>query len=146
MSDRAHIEKMLSKLGAKLLWTWNIDPLGKPRMTRRDRWKKRPVVERFYAFRDQLVLTTPPNVMERLKDSEKLFAWVVFHKMPKSYSGNKRQKLMGMAMRQKPDVDNVVKAILDSLLTEDKEVHFLWTTQLWSTEGKILVYEIPKSL
>ena len=33
---------------------FRVTPIGKPRMTQRDRWKKRPPVVRYHAFKDQL--------------------------------------------------------------------------------------------
>ena len=35
---------------------FEIKPLGKPRMTQRDRWAKRPCVNRYYAYKDHLTL------------------------------------------------------------------------------------------
>ena len=32
----------------------NIQPVAKPRMTRSDRWKKRPVVLKYWQFKDAL--------------------------------------------------------------------------------------------
>jgi len=32
---------------------FDITPMGKPRMTRRDKWSKRPVVQAYWAFKDE---------------------------------------------------------------------------------------------
>ncbi len=37
-----------------------IDVVGKPRMTQRDKWKKRPCVLRYRAFADELRLKVGP--------------------------------------------------------------------------------------
>jgi hypothetical protein len=36
--------------------TYDIEPIGKPRMTRSDKWKKRPEVMRYRAFCDEVRL------------------------------------------------------------------------------------------
>jgi len=40
----------------RLLKAFYCVPIGKPRMTRRDIWKKRPAVVRYHEFKDTLAL------------------------------------------------------------------------------------------
>ena len=91
-----------------------IIPMGAPRMTQRDRWKKRPVVIRYHAFKDALRLGCAGHPERPLDVS-----WRAYLPIPKSYSKRKREALMGQPHRMKPDRDNIDKAILDALFSED---------------------------
>ena len=102
----------------------DIEPMGKPRMTQRDKWKKRPAVVRFHAFRDYVRLKT--NSLD-ISDAYSV-SWTAYFSMPKSWSNKKKEALKGQAHRQKPDRDNIDKAILDSLMKEDSGI----------SEGKII--------
>jgi len=102
----------------------DIEPMGKPRMTQRDKWKKRPAVVRFHAFRDYVRLKT--NSLD-ISDAYSV-SWTAYFSMPKSWSNKKKEELKGQAHRQKPDRDNIDKAILDSLMKEDSGI----------SEGKII--------
>ena len=39
----------------------SVPIMGKPRMTRADRWKKRPVVERYWRYKDELIRLAKEN-------------------------------------------------------------------------------------
>lgn len=95
-----------------------IVPIGKPRMTQRDRWKKRPCVLKYRAFADELRAQTDGMIPE----DPVSVSWVAWFPFPKSYSKKKRAALAGTIHRQKPDRDNVDKAILDVLFKEDCRV------------------------
>ena len=123
----------------------DISPCPKPRMTRADRWKKRPAVVRFFAFRDA--------VKQELED---LFALqnnsiidfrsveIVFHiPMPKSWSKKKKKLYEGTPHLQRPDLDNYIKAWNDCILDEDSSVWQIHATKLWTLDsGFITVREI----
>ena len=87
-------------------------PLGKPRMTRRDKWKKRPCVMRYRAWADTVRAAAgavPPAMrVQRL-------SWVATFEPPKSWSKLKRNDAIGNAHCVKPDRDNIDKAVLDIL-------------------------------
>ena len=91
-----------------------IKPIGKPRMTQRDKWDQRPAVMRYRAFADELRLRVGPVPALPL-----YVGWVAYFPMPKSWSNAKREKMAGTYHRQKPDRDNIDKAILDALWKED---------------------------
>jgi len=59
--------------------------------------------------------------------------------LPKSYSKKKREELMGQPHEQKPDIDNLVKGLLDALLKEDKGVHTIIASKSWANNGMIVV-------
>ena len=104
-------------------------------MTQRDRWKKRDVVVRYYAYKDILTLMankdnyTPPDSLG-----------VEFYlPMPKSWSKKKKKALLGHPHQQKPDIDNLAKAFLDCLCKEDAYVYRLQVSKFWAEEGKIII-------
>lgn len=59
--------------------------------------------------------------------------------MPKSWTKAQRQALEGMPHEQKPDRDNLEKALLDSVYGEDQHVWDGRTTKLWGQQGMIIV-------
>lgn len=107
-----------------------VAPVAKPRQTQSDRWKKRPAVMRYRAFCDDL---RARNCTFPESDSH-----VIFHMpMPKSWSKKKRAEMLGQPHQQKPDVDNLTKAILDAVLKDDSGVWDVRTTKRWSEIGCI---------
>jgi len=92
-----------------------VSPMGKPRMTQRDKWKQRPCVMRYRAIKDEITLLVGRAIPE---DVESL-SWVAYFPMPKSWSKKKKDEHRGRFHRSKPDRDNVDKAILDALFKED---------------------------
>ena len=107
-----------------------VTPMGAPRMTQRDKWKKRPVVVRYRAFKDAL-RESVPDVPEDAAG----VSWVAYMPFPKSYSKKKRAELAGQAHRQKPDRDNIDKAILDTLFKEDCRISFGTLSKRWDDGG-----------
>lgn len=117
-------------------YEFNITPVAKPRMTQRDKWKKRPVVNKYYAFKDTVNL-----IANRLKYKVEPILSIDFHiPMPKSWSKKKRIEMKGKPHQQKPDLDNLIKAWKDCLCKEDS---FVWSykdcNKYWSETGKIIV-------
>jgi Holliday junction resolvase RusA-like endonuclease len=106
-----------------------ITPTPKPRMTRRDKWAKRPAVLRYRAFCDQVRVV--------MRDTD-LDHWLTFHvPMPKSWSTKKRLAMAGLSHRQKPDIDNLVKAVFDALLDDDSGVSEVHARKVWADQGAI---------
>lgn len=110
-----------------------IAPVPAPRQSQRDRWKKRPVVVRYRAFRDAVALLT---AKERIP---KYGLTVTFYvPMPPSWSKKKRAAMEGQPHEQKPDVDNFGKGLLDSLWPEeDCAVWDVRFRKLWAAKGSI---------
>lgn len=92
-------------------------PVGKPRMSQRDKWQKRPCVMRYRAWADKARASVPKG---EILGIYREISFVAYLEFPKSYSITKRAWLTGQPHFQKPDGDNVLKAILDSLFPEDK--------------------------
>ena len=114
-----------------------IDPLGKPRMTRRSMYvdgKLRPPVARYMAFKD-LVRTIGVHLPE-------CYHVTFVFEMPKSWSQAKRERMRGQPHTQKPDKDNCEKALHDALLDDDAKVWDGRVSKFWGEAGMIVVEEI----
>ena len=105
-------------------------------MTQRDRWKHRPVIDAYYAFKDEIKLKADLKRF-RLPDSFE----VVFHlPMPQSWSRKKREQYRGKPHQQKPDFDNLAKALCDCLREEDSPIWDVSVRKLWADTGSIVIY------
>ena len=113
-----------------------IDPVAKPRMTRRDIWKKRPVVARYYEFKDELKRLCKKEDFE-LPDSYMVEFLI---KMPDSWSEKRKKAMVGKPHQQKPDIDNLLKALNDCLKVDDKFVWHIEASKIWWDEGQIIIY------
>ena len=112
--------------------TINVAPCSKPRMTRADKWKKRQCVRKFFAFRDAIKQSSVHNNALESFDIE-------FHiPMPKSWSKKKKELHNGNPHKQRPDLDNYIKAWCDSVFEEDSVVWRFKASKRWTDkEGHI---------
>ena len=113
-----------------------VNPNTKPRMTQRDKWKKRPVVEKYYAFKDQINLEAKRLSMPDLPTVIKSIEFVI--EVPKSLSNPKKKLRYGELHTQTPDLDNILKATQDSLCKEDSHIAKIEGPLLkrWAKEGE----------
>jgi Holliday junction resolvase RusA-like endonuclease len=115
----------------------DITPIPKPRMVRSDSWRKRPVVTRYWAYKDELVLKAN---LAKIKLSEEVN--VVFYlPMPESWSKKKKEAMNGKPHQQVPDGDNILKGLADCLCKQD---NFIWKVSYekrWAYKGKIVFIE-----
>ncbi len=80
-----------------------INPVSKPRMTQSDKWKKRPATEKYWAFKDELILKCRLNKI----NLDKGIIDVIFYiPMPDSWSEKKKKLKCGDKHLNKPDCDN----------------------------------------
>ncbi len=111
---------------------YNITPCPAPRQNRSDKWKKRPSVLRYRAFRDEVRLKKVH--INPYGDT------VIFHvPMPKSWSKKKKLAMNGKPHKQKPDLDNLLKALLDAVFEEDCGIWDIRAKKYWAFEGKIMI-------
>lgn len=112
---------------------FNGTPVPKPRMTVADKWKKRPVIQNYWAFKDTIV-------KEALRQKFVLGeAFEIEFGLPLT---TKSKKVLGTPHRQRPDVDNLLKAVMDCLLPEDSSVHTVYVSKRWSEKGFIKIKNI----
>ena len=99
-------------------------------MTQRDKWQKRPAVLRYRAFCDEV---RAHGV--RLPESD---AHIIFHMpMPSSWSQRKRKEMIGQPHQQRPDLDNLIKALGDAVHVEDSGLWDYRATKVWAETGAI---------
>lgn len=108
---------------------YNIKPCPKPRMTVSDKWKKRPCVLRYRAFADECRLrgvkvTNGCSIVFRIP-------------MPKSWSNKKKSEMNGKPHTQRPDIDNLLKSVMDAVLPEDSHIHSIYIKKQWAVTGQI---------
>ena len=118
--------------------TYNIVPVSAPRMTRSDKWKKRPCVMRYFAFRDQV-----KEAKIQLQSPCKITFYIP---MPDSWSGRKRADFNGKPHMNKPDIDNLTKALLDSVFDDDAHMWSISVEKFWSEKGAITVEKFPQDV
>lgn len=117
---------------------FKVDPMGAPRMTRADSWRKPPRVLKYHDFRDEISFQANQQgyeVPERL-------GLVFIIPMPPSWTKKKRQQMEGAPHQSKPDCDNIQKAFLDALCTDDQFVWDIHATKFWGLEGAIYAWEL----
>jgi len=102
-------------------------PMGKPRMTRRDKWAKRGCVLRYRDWADEARRAAPANLMA---DPVRV-DWVAYLPIPKSWSKKRRAVAAGQVCRSKPDRDNLDKALLDALWPQDAGVAVGMMVKRW---------------
>ena len=102
--------------GYELILRIDLDenPVGKPRMTQRDKWKKRPAVLRWLTYKDEVTLKAGPFSLPIQG------YWMIFtFKPPRSWSTKRAVEMFGAPHMQKPDKDNLEKGIMDIFLPDD---------------------------
>ena len=121
----------------------DLDPCPAPRQSKRDGWRPSAPVRRYRAFRDAV------NVMagKRRKEVPWEGLTVTFRvPMPKSWPKYRREEMDGQPHQQKPDLDNLLKALADALWPDD-DTH-LWDVRarkVWAREGRIEIeWEAPQ--
>lgn len=113
-----------------------LDPVPKPRMTAADKWKHRPIVDKYFAFKDAINgICNLGNF--KLGDKYKVEFLIA---MPKSWTPGKKNTHHGQPHQQKPDLDNLLKALNDCLKDEDKAIWNIEASKVWWDEGRILIW------
>nr|WP_211162367.1 MULTISPECIES: RusA family crossover junction endodeoxyribonuclease [Citrobacter] len=109
--------------------------MGKPRMTRADKWKKRPEVLRYRAFCDEVRLQGV-----ELPESRSHVTFIL--PMPASWSKKKRADFNGKPHQIKPDFDNMMKALMDAIYENDAHIWDARVSKLWGETGRIIIEEL----
>ena len=112
---------------------FKVAPMPKPRMTRADRWKKRPIVEKYWAYKDAIREEQGPF---RFPHSG---ASVVFYMpIPKSWSKKKKAAALDSPHQKVKscDIDNLLKALWDALIWDEGDDDGM----IWDIRGCSKVY------
>lgn len=109
-------------------------PMGAPRQSSSDRWKQRPVVMRYRAYKDEI----RRQVLEQVGGAGAVelsqcirFSLAFYLQFPKSYSQKKRELLVGTPHNEKPDIDNLIKGIFDTICIDDKHICSVAAAKYW---------------
>lgn len=105
--------------------------VGKPRMTQRDRWIKRPSVLRYRAFCDELRVRgiRLPN----------RYGLIFLLPMLPSWSGAMKAAMNGTPHLRRPDKDNLEKAVADALKARDETIWDGAVLKYWAYEPRIII-------
>lgn len=135
---------------SKPIAVFNITPIGAPRMTKSDKWKldpfhedsnkrqRKPVTQYFRFKRD----IQAQALQQGFKMPENGFHVIFVIPMPFSWS-DKKKSLMDMTPhQQKPDADNMIKAVKDSLCKNDANIWDYRITKYWGRSGIITIYNL----
>jgi len=113
--------------------------VSKPRMTRSDKWKHREVVDRYWAFKDAIVLAANKQGFKLGNNVQIIFGIP----MPKSWSNKKKMEFDCEPHQGRNDIDNLIKGVFDSLLPDnDSGIHTLKAEKKWTDkhDGYILIF------
>lgn len=121
-------------------YEFNLTPIGKPRMTQRDKWLN-PPREAILKYRLSKQAMEAYAMMTKFSLKDKLEC--VFHlPMPESWSNKKKERMALTPHQSKPDLDNILKFVMDTLLPQsDSNVHTIVAKKIWDFEGKIIFIE-----
>jgi len=122
----------------ELLISFPVDAMGKPRMTQQDRWKKRPATDRYWELKSRLKSIAEGAKFELPACN---YHMVFYLPMADSWPKSKKEEMVGRPHQQKPDKDNLEKAVLDCLCKEDSYVWDGRVTKLWAYHGRIDIYK-----
>jgi len=122
--------------------TINVKPMGKPRMTQRDKWAKRDCVMRYRAYADEIRRQTAGKILGDVIE----LSWIAYLPVPKSWSKKKKAEMAGRPHRQRPDRDNIDKGILDALFKEDGGIAIGSLSKCWDDgNGARLEIEVEEA-
>lgn len=102
-------------------------------MTRGDRWKRRPCVMRYWAWKD-LAKKCVEEQIGALPDAKQIrcFDMLAIFEPPKT-----KQSRIGELHRQRPDLDNVAKCAFDSLFSEDCAIAKAVLEKRWGSQARL---------
>lgn len=114
----------------------NIMPVPYKRQTASDRWRtgnnKRPAIARYHAFRDELRYKWGSGGFPECVSIE-------FHIPVPTGRKKEYQMRIGRPHTQTPDLDNLVKAVLDALCPSDAHIHEIYSKKIWGEYGRIII-------
>lgn len=120
-------------------------PMGAVRQSSSDGWKQRPVVMRYRAYKDeirkQILLKAGAEGAEELSKCT-MFTLSFYLPFPKSYNKKKKMLLEKTGHNEKPDIDNLIKAIFDTICKDDKHIKHVTASKYWQSRNSVAGVEI----
>lgn len=108
-------------------------PIGKPRMTQRDKWFARAATAKYWAYAARV--RAAAGLSGKSQTAPLRVDWVVYLPIPKSWTAKRRAEVAGQPHRQRPDRDNIDKGLLDALFADDSGVAQGVMAKFWD-DGK----------
>ena len=118
-------------MGKRKSHEYDIEPTAKPRMTRSDKWKKRPIVMNYRAFKDEC-----RTKGVQLPDGCKVTFFIA---IPKSWPKRKKKEMHLTPHLQTPDLDNLLKGLWDAIYEDDSHMWQCDAQKLWRETAGIKV-------
>jgi Holliday junction resolvase RusA-like endonuclease len=122
----------------RMVYKFDVSPIPKPRMVSSDKWKKRPIVTKYFGYKDELRLNANIAGLKHLTGKLELNFIIA---MPRGWSKKEKEK-----MDRKPhqpengkDIDNLAKGILDIFETNDSFIYDLHSTKHWGYKPQITI-------
>jgi Holliday junction resolvase RusA-like endonuclease len=113
--------------------------MGAPRQTRNSHWSNKKTIDKYHAFRDEIRLHT-----RHINDGT-AYRIIFMVQMANSWSDKKKAAKLYQLHDQKPDTDNMVKAVLDAMMIEDCKVAYTESVKLWSNEPLIIIEKLHQN-
>ena len=111
-----------------------ICPVAKPRMTRADKWRKRPATAKYWSFVDLCRLNRcRASLFRRSCD--------VYPAYAKVWSKKKKAVQNDKPHMSRPDLSNLLKALEDAIYSEDSVIYDIHIEKRWGYEGQIIIKE-----
>lgn len=126
----------------------DVIPMGAVRMTKSDTWKTNPnhpdpkkrqrkSVKEYFNFKNAITWEAKSLNFELKTTLDVLF----LIPMPNTWSKKKKEKMNGLPHKQKPDTDNLIKAVKDALKKDDSDVWLEKAEKRWAYKGSIIIFE-----
>lgn len=113
----------------------NKRPVPAPRMVDSDKWKERPSVQRYFGYRADLRMLFDPSNKHAINNThpyaEARGIEICAHFQVKN------QQLWGCEHILVPDGDNLLKAVVDSLVFDDQKIAYWWCQKMWDYEDRV---------
>jgi Holliday junction resolvase RusA-like endonuclease len=133
---------------ARRFFLFDLVPISAPRMTQSDRWRlnpehpdinkrQRPVVTKYFAYKNNLVLQGKIMKFEIKPVLDVLFIMP----MPNSWSAKKKERMNGLPCKVKPDTDNLIKAIKDTFCKNDSHIWKETAEKRWGFKGSVIIFD-----
>ena len=123
-----------------------IPPMAKPRMTQRDKIPalQSKQAQKYFTWKRELQWKLKQFGIKRI-DNDGEVNCVFYIAMPQSWNSQKRKKMYATPHTQRPDIDNLIKALLDAVYQEDCKIYSIKALKKWAINSYIYVGGINDS-
>lgn len=119
-----------------MLIVYEGQPVPKPRQTQQDKWIVRPEVARYRAYANDLCKVAMAARAGKALISAVSVECLFVMPFAKSTSKKIREQMAGQPFQQRPDVDNLGKAVMDALWPkDDSQIAEFYALAIWD-DGK----------